>query len=75
MLVGYALINSEKNLIPGIVGQPKELAVFLAAEPSIAGTMCFMAWQMTSESLRDALVEKDLHAIRAIRESFASSSA
>ena len=68
-------VDSEKNIVTGGSRQSKKFSVFLSAKTCESGTVGFVPGQVFSKSLRDTLVENDPHAIRAMRGSFASSSA
>ena len=75
LLVGYALIDSEQNIVTSFFRQPKQVSVLPATKPGKPCAMHFMTRKLAAESLRHAPVQQDLHAIRATSESFASSSA
>src|SRR5712692_5992334 len=75
LLVRYALVDRQQDLVAGDLGSPQQLAVLLAFQTRPLSGVGIMVGEAVPEIEWQALIQQSLHAILASSESFASSSA
>src|SRR5207248_8034143 len=74
LLVRYSLIDSQQDIVSGSFRGSGQVSILLAFHSSPLCRVRVVLGKAVPEIERQTLIQKDLHAILASRESFASSS-
>lgn len=74
-LARYSLVDRQQNILACNLGSPQQFAVRLAFQTRPLSGVGVVAGKAVPELEWQALIQQDLHAILASRESLASSSA
>lgn len=68
------MIDCQQHVVSRFLGGTQQLSVFLSLQPCPFGCVRIVMMKAVPEIEWEALIQQDFHAIRASRESFASSS-
>ena len=71
----YALIDRQQDVVARDLGSPQQFTILLALQTRPLSGAGVMDWEAVTEIEWRALIQQNLYAIRASKESFASSSA